>query len=228
MALGALIAVVVLVVAAIQAPSWYRAIAGSRTVQAPAAADATAQPDAAQTAQPAQEAQPAAVAPVESAPSTEPAPPAPAAPATAQSDSGPAMRAPAARSVVSDRLQSNRRQSSGSTQYATPERQPAAVTESAPPAAPAIDAKGLEDARESLAMLGVRANAIRGSLQNLERQQRSEGLGLRTDVSASWKRMEYLLDEAEAALKRRDLAAAKKNLQSAERETDRLEKFLGH
>jgi hypothetical protein len=39
--------------------------------------------------------------------------------------------------------------------------------------------------------------------------------------------MEFLLDEAEAALKRQDLAAAKRNLDNAERETDKLEQFLG-
>ena len=52
-------------------------------------------------------------------------------------------------------------------------------------------------------------------------------MGLRTDISASWKRMEYLLDQAEGALKRQDSAAAKKNLDAAEREIERLDKFLG-
>jgi hypothetical protein len=77
-------------------------------------------------------------------------------------------------------------------------------------------------------MLAARSNAVRGTLQNLEQQQRSMGVGLRGDISASWKRMEFLLDEAEAALKRQDLAAAKRNLDNAERETDKLEQFLGH
>jgi capsule polysaccharide export protein KpsE/RkpR len=76
-------------------------------------------------------------------------------------------------------------------------------------------------------MLAARANAVRGTLQNLEQQQRSMGVGLRGDISASWKRMEFLLDEAEAALKRQDLAAARRNLENAERETDKLEQFLG-
>jgi hypothetical protein len=75
--------------------------------------------------------------------------------------------------------------------------------------------------------LGSRANALRSSLQNLEQQQRASGLSMRTDISASWKRMEYLLDEAEAALKASDVPGARRNLDLAEREADRLDQFLG-
>jgi hypothetical protein len=89
------------------------------------------------------------------------------------------------------------------------------------------NAAALEEESDRMGKLGVEANAIRGSLQNLENQQRSTGVGLRGDISASWKRMEYLLDQAEAGLKRQDASAAKKNLDAAEREIDRLDKFLG-
>jgi len=50
----------------------------------------------------------------------------------------------------------------------------------------------------------------RGTLQHLEEQQRKEGYGMRGDISASWKRLEYLLDQAEGAIKRQDLAAARR------------------
>jgi len=53
------------------------------------------------------------------------------------------------------------------------------------------------------------------------------GLWYARDISASWKRLEYLLDQAEGAIKRQDLAAARRNLNLAERETDKLEQFLG-
>jgi hypothetical protein len=76
-------------------------------------------------------------------------------------------------------------------------------------------------------MLSARANAARGTLQHLEEQQRKEGYGMCGDISASWKRLEYLLDQAEGAIKRQDLAAARRNLNLAERETDKLEQFLG-
>ena len=77
------------------------------------------------------------------------------------------------------------------------------------PTPPPVDQAALERQRERLGMLAARANAVRGSLQNLEQQQRGMGLGLRGDISSSWKRMEFLLDEAEAALKRQDPAAAR-------------------
>jgi len=50
---------------------------------------------------------------------------------------------------------------------------------------------------------------------------------MRGDISASWKRLEYLLDQAEGAIKRQDLAAARRNLNLADAETDKLEQFLG-
>jgi hypothetical protein len=85
----------------------------------------------------------------------------------------------------------------------------------------------LQQLRERMVFLASRANALRTSLQNLEQQQRASGLSLRGDISASWKRMEFLLDEAEAGLKARDPNAAKRNLDLAEREVDRLDQFLG-
>jgi len=39
--------------------------------------------------------------------------------------------------------------------------------------------------------------------------------------------MEYLLNETDAALQRGDAAAAQKNLDLAEKEVSKLEKFLG-
>jgi hypothetical protein len=123
----------------------------------------------------------------------------------------------------------------GGQQVATPPepaaRQPAAAPqEAAAPAqrAPAVDPAVLEQLRDRLGAIGSRANALRGTLENLQQQQRAQGVGLRTDMAASWKHMEYLLDEAEAALKAGDAVRARKNLDQAEREADRLDKFLGH
>ena len=50
---------------------------------------------------------------------------------------------------------------------------------------------------------------------------------VRADMTASEQRMEYFLDQAEAALKRGDAQAAKRNLHSAEGEVSKLESFLG-
>jgi hypothetical protein len=81
--------------------------------------------------------------------------------------------------------------------------------------------------RDRLGTLGPRANAIRSSLDNLERRQQAAGYGLRGDIAASRQRMEYLLDEAQAALNSGNADRAQKNLDLADQEADKLDKFLG-
>ena len=228
MALGGLVVIAMLVVAAVYLPGWYRARAGGSTavvvdVQKPPA-DATAQPPADTTAQPSADtmAQPPADTTAQPPVQTSTTTPA-----------GGASRSVGSGSRPTSRL-------SPKDISATPGGQPAVITErnpvpppQPPPnvggavVPPAVDEAALDRARERLGLLGARVNAVRGTLQNLEQQQRSQGVGLRTDISASWKRMEFLMDEAEAALKRQDLKAAKRNLDNAERETDKLEQFLG-
>ena len=76
-------------------------------------------------------------------------------------------------------------------------------------------------------LLGARANAARASLSNLQRSQQAQGLGLRGDISATASRMEYQMDQAESAIKAGDPAAARRSLDAAERELDKLDNFLG-
>ena len=76
-------------------------------------------------------------------------------------------------------------------------------------------------------MLGTRANALKATLTTIKQQQARQGLNLRQDVQTSEQRMEYHLDEAEAALKAADSARMKRSLDSAEREIEKIEKFLG-
>jgi hypothetical protein len=75
--------------------------------------------------------------------------------------------------------------------------------------------------------LAIRGATARSTLQTLEAQQKRAGYGLRRDMVESWQRMEFLLDEAEAAIKKGNAASAKRNLDLAEREIDKLDKFLG-
>ncbi len=99
-----------------------------------------------------------------------------------------------------------------------------------PAAAPAVDSAKiaqLREVREQLMLLGVRANAVKESIDRLRQAQARQGLGLRQDISAGLQRMEYYLDETEAAHKRGDAAGAKTSLSAAERETSKLEGFLG-
>lgn len=92
---------------------------------------------------------------------------------------------------------------------------------------PSASAQALEQLQDRMVMLASRAGAVRSSLENLQRQQAAMGLGLRGDIAAAWKRMEYYMDQAEAALNKGDAAAAQRHMEAAEREIDRLEAFLG-
>jgi hypothetical protein len=90
-----------------------------------------------------------------------------------------------------------------------------------------VDERELSELRERLMLLAARVNAAQASLNRLKQEQARMGLGLRGDIAASAQRVEFYMDEAEAAIKRGDAAAAKRHLENADRETARLEKFLG-
>jgi eukaryotic-like serine/threonine-protein kinase len=89
------------------------------------------------------------------------------------------------------------------------------------------EAGALREARELLMILGTRANTVRGSIERLRREQSREGLGLRGDIATSVRRLEFYLDEAEGAIRSSEVSRAKSSLSSAERELEKLENFLG-
>ena len=76
-------------------------------------------------------------------------------------------------------------------------------------------------------LLGVRAGAVRTSLDALRSQQARTGLGLRSDMASAAQRMDYYLGETDSAVRSGDAQAAKRNLDLAEREVSKLETFLG-
>jgi serine/threonine-protein kinase len=235
--IGSVATIAVLVLAATQLPRFLGTRAG-----APAALESSAPPPEAQPAQQA-EPQPAAE-PAQSIPSPAAAPQAAepgasgAAPASAPSParaasgepSGPARRMEAREAAP----QSSYPPARPAPAAAEPAYQPPAQAQPsyqppapAQPAAPAVDERELGELRERLMLLGARVNAVQASLNRLKQEQARMGLGLRGDIAAAAQRMEYYMDEAEAALKRGDAAAAKRHLDNADRETTRLEKFLG-
>ena len=85
----------------------------------------------------------------------------------------------------------------------------------------------LQDLQERMVALGGRANAAKESVENLRRQQQSQGLGLRADMAAALSSMEQYMDMADAALAKGDAGAAKRDMDMAERQIEKLEKFLG-
>jgi serine/threonine-protein kinase len=80
--------------------------------------------------------------------------------------------------------------------------------------------------REQLAMLGTRAGGIRSSLQTLQRSQAASGLNLRGDMQEAAGLMTTYLEGSNSALNAGDAASAKSFLDKAERQIEKLEKFL--
>lgn len=93
--------------------------------------------------------------------------------------------------------------------------------------APNVNRAELQQVREQLVMLGSRAAAVQNTLQNLQRTQAASGLGLRSDMVEAATLMRSYLDGSSAALNAGDAASAKSFMEKAERQIERLEKFLG-
>jgi eukaryotic-like serine/threonine-protein kinase len=85
----------------------------------------------------------------------------------------------------------------------------------------------LEEAKNSYDQVNARSSAVARSLDSLEREQRAQGLGLRGDVVSAQQRMDINLGKALSSLQNGDSVKAKKYMQSAERDLEFLEKFLG-
>ena len=95
------------------------------------------------------------------------------------------------------------------------------------PAAPTGPSRAeLQEVRESIALIGVRASGIRTSLQSLQRSQAASGMNLRGDMQAAANLMDTYLDGAQAALNAGDVAQARVFLDKAEPQVQKLEKFL--
>ena len=75
-------------------------------------------------------------------------------------------------------------------------------------------------------LLSAHAGAVRSSRDGLRREQSRSRLSLRWDMTAA-QRVPYPMGEANAALAAGDAAAAKRHLDQAEANLEKLEKFLG-
>jgi len=253
MTLGALVAIVVIVLGALQLPRLFKAKAGG-TGQA---TQQTATPAMNPNTPPAQPANAG-----ESQGQSSPAVSAPASPSqtaagqggTAPSQSGeiaqppegsssPIMQTPApsgskkrvaseargptkAYNEQTNKLAGAAAQAPGQT--AAPTSQPSPTSQTAQAASTdASAAKELEDLEDRMTPLEGRASAVKDSVEHLRQQQERAGYSLRQDISASESSMEMYMGKAEAALSARNPQAAKKYMDLAEREVENLEKFLG-
>ena len=247
MALGALVAIVVIVLGALQLPRLFKTKAGGAG-QAPQPSASTAMNPTTPPAQPAN----AGEAQQQSSPAVSvPAPPLQTVPGQsgtgasqpgeiAQPSEGashPVMQTPTP-SGAKKRVAGSARgptkaykeqtnqvagaaaQAHGET--ATPTSQPTQAGSE-----DASAAKELEELEDRMTPLEGRASAVKDSVEHLRQQQERAGFSLRHDISASESSMEIYMGKAEAALNSRNPQAAKKYMELAEREIENLEKFFG-
>ncbi len=204
------------IVAVVQFGPWRKASADTPAAQVET--QAPAQPPASQ---------PPAVQPVAETPVTQ-APVQTAAPVETQ----PAARVPSSRPRSAQSAPATERTSRPPAQ---PEAPPAPVQQqAAPPAQPPQNAAAeaakraeLQRIREELVQVSARASAARTSVTNMQRSQAASGLGMRGDIVEASSLMQNYLQGANAALNAGDAEAAKNLSEKAERQLDRLEKFLG-
>ena len=95
------------------------------------------------------------------------------------------------------------------------------------PAEDASAAKELEELEDRMTPLEGRAGAVKDSVDHLRQQQESAGYSLRQDMSASASNMQQYMGKAQDALNAKNPQAAKKYMDLAEREVEKLEKFFG-
>jgi serine/threonine-protein kinase len=101
-----------------------------------------------------------------------------------------------------------------------------AANASPEPAGP--DPAQMREVKDKLMNLTSRADAARGGVDSLRRQQQAQGYDLRTDIVSSLNRMNSNLAEAQQSLNAGDLSAANEYMSRAETEVAKLEAFLGH
>lgn len=86
----------------------------------------------------------------------------------------------------------------------------------------------LQNLEDEFDQLSSRASSINDSLDALRTQQSQEGLSLREDIATAQQMMKTYLSKAQSALQAEDGKAAKRYLELAEPQVEKLQKFLGH
>jgi serine/threonine-protein kinase len=121
-------------------------------------------------------------------------------------------------------------------QQAPPPQPPGQAAQTPPPAPQgpqqptslAAKRQELQTARDKVVNLAARAATIQASLDTLQRSQAASGLGLRADMAEAAHLMNSNLQGAMDAIRANDPTAAETFIARAERQVERLEKFLNH
>jgi serine/threonine-protein kinase len=98
-----------------------------------------------------------------------------------------------------------------------------------PPAAPpqpAVDRSALDEQRKRVIQMAQRIATAKTALQSLRESMAQQGLRPRAELQGSSQRMQFEMDQAEAALSAGDVARARQHLDYAERALESLEKAL--
>jgi eukaryotic-like serine/threonine-protein kinase len=103
---------------------------------------------------------------------------------------------------------------------------PAPPPQPAPAAPSGPSEEEVAQAQEDLVKLNSRASAVSGSLERLQQEQGADGLGLRHDIAGAYSRMGTYLHASNADLMQRNLVAAHKHMDMAEKEISTLESFF--
>jgi len=89
------------------------------------------------------------------------------------------------------------------------------------------DSAALDEIEHQMDLLSSRASTVSGSIEKLRTEQNAQGYNLRGDISAAADRMATYMNKAQQALQNQDAKNAKRYIDLAEPEVERLEKFLG-
>lgn len=112
--------------------------------------------------------------------------------------------------------------------YTPPQANPPAPVASAPaqPAAPAVDRGALDEQRRRVIQMAQRIVTAKAALQSLRESMAQQGLRPRAELQGFQQRMQFEMDQGEAALNGNNPAQAKQHLDYAERALESLEKAL--
>ena len=206
--LGAVAAIVAMILAATLLPRMLSTHAGQKPA-IPAAADNTPATQPSPDATTAQPAQPSSDQPASNPLTT-------TAPGTT-AGSAPAAAAQPSQPVASPHTGHSRSAPQPTTAQAT----------TAPQPPPGPSPQEIAQARERMIQLDSQAAAARDGIQQIRSQQQAQGLDLRGDILTSMNRMNAYLNEANSALSQNDLQTANDNMDRAEKELATLNTFLG-
>jgi serine/threonine protein kinase len=225
MALGAVVCVLVLIAAAMAVPHFLRSRAANKG-SSPPANSANVQ-------------SPAATAPASIPPNTTRAQPVQQ-PVTQTAPASPMNQTVSSRAQPVQHVRTRTEVAQHSTAPTDPVPQTPTVqpdnrtppSTAAAPATPAAPAPGpspeeIDKVQESLMQLHARADAIRGSINNLRRQQAADGLEISPEIAGAVNRLDNYLQAADRAAQSNDLSAARRYMENAERQLSFLEAKFG-